>query len=100
IETGLLWDGRFSRATHLPYGPEGRAAWIQIEFNRPQVMQSMRLGLRQPGNVSLRPAYIGAELQCSTDGTHFHRIALTYDSADDAPAGLRPVQETVTFARV
>jgi len=69
-------------------------------FGHPQIVQSMILGLRQSESVSLEPVHIGAELQCSTDGSNFRRVATAYDTAEDTLAGVPPVQQTVTFAPV
>jgi hypothetical protein len=100
LDADLLWDGHFSRALRLPHGEEGEAAWILLDFGHPQIVQSMTLGLRQPESVSLGPVYIGAELQWSTDGSTFHRLATAYDTAEDTPGGIPPIQQTVTFAPV
>jgi hypothetical protein len=100
IDARLLWDGHFSRAIHLPYGKQGGAAWIQLDFGHPQIVKSMTLGLQQLERVSLGPKYIGAELQCSTNGSTFRPVAAAYDTSEDTLQSLSPVQQTVTFAPV
>ena len=100
IDASLLWDGRLSRGIHLPYGKNGEAAWLQVDFGRPQMVQSMILGLQQSDSAALERRHVGAELEWSADGSKFHRVARAYDTADDTPNGLPPIQQTVTFAPV
>lgn len=96
VEAALLWDGRFKRAVHLPYLKSGEPAWIQFDFGRPRAIQSMTLGLEEFDGIVLLPKQIGAELQASSDGKTFRRVAIAYDSGDFASA-MPPVEQTVTF---
>ena len=100
IESERLWDGDFTHSVHLPYGSKGKPAWIQVDFGRPRIVQSMSLGLLQSWEL-LDARHDGAELQASRDGVTFHTVATAYNTAEqslseDAP----PIEETVTFAPV
>jgi len=97
IDAELLWDGHLNRSVHLPSDPQLGAAWIRVDFGRPQTVQSMVLGLQQPESTVYRPPYTGAELQASDDGVNFNRVANAYDSTEYTTAGLPPAQQTVTF---
>jgi len=99
IDANALWDGDLARAIQVPYGEEGKPAWIQFDFGRPRTIQSMSLGLADFGRA-LGPRYFGAELDGSADGNTFNRVATVYDTADHSIAGIPPLQSTVTFPPV
>jgi alpha-L-rhamnosidase/Glycosyl hydrolases family 2, sugar binding domain len=100
LDGDVLWDGRFSRAVHLPYGKQGEPAWIQIDFRHPQIIQSMTLGLQEFEGASVLPKHVGAFLESSVDGVKFHRVATAYDTAEYTPQAMPPIAQTVTFPPV
>jgi hypothetical protein len=99
VDASLLWDGHFTQPIRLPYDKQGRPAWIEVDFGHPQTIQSMSLGLQKPGTLSGAPQ-VGAELESSEDGAHFRHVAVAYNTADDPPGIIPPLQETVTFSPV
>ena len=97
----ILWDGGYTRAVSLPAGTTGQPAWIQIDLGRRQRISSMSLGLQDFFNGDgFGPHYIGAALDASLDGVEFHPVTNAYDTADQTPQGIAPIQDTVTFEPV
>src|ERR1700733_11068830 len=97
LDPHLLWDGDLPTVVSLPSPGQGQAAWIQLDFGRPQSMQSMSLSLQdQPFGAEflLNPSQVAAELQCGEDGIEFHTVATV--RAQDVVG----VEQTVTFAPV
>jgi hypothetical protein len=99
LDASALWDGDFAHVVHLPFGKDGQAAWIQLDFDHPQAVQSWSLGLIEGWNPLTAP-HVGAELQVSIDGVEFHTIATSYNTTDQSMAGMPPIEQTVTFAPV
>lgn len=103
IDSGALWRDGFAQPVTLPFGELGQPAWIQFDFGRPVAASSLSLGLTKNAwyveNVDA-PPHAGAELQSSADGIAFQHVANLYDSTDDTPQGIPPIQSTMTFAPV
>ncbi|QQN74343.1 glycoside hydrolase [Croceicoccus sp. YJ47] len=97
LETGMMTDGRYSAATAVPIGPEGRAN-LTFDFGAPTVITAFELGLNAATGFGA-PPMPQAVLSVSADGRDFRTIA-------DLPgntAGLRTITfapETVRFARL
>jgi hypothetical protein len=89
IDASLLWDGDFTQAVGLPFGGQGKPAWIELDFGHPQTVQSMSLALQGKGDW-VEPSQVAAELQSSQDGSEYHTIATAHDTVD--------VEQTLTFA--
>jgi (4-O-methyl)-D-glucuronate---lignin esterase len=101
MDADILWDGDYTRAVTLPVAPSGQAAWIQVDLGRPRHIYSMSLGLQDFFNGNgFAPHYIGATLEASIDGAEFRPVADAYDTADQTPQGIAPIQETITFEPV
>jgi hypothetical protein len=87
IDANLLWDGDFTTGVSLPFGNNGQPAWIDLDFGRSQIIQSMTLALQ--GNTTFVPKHVSARLQASQDGVKYRTIVGVESSSD--------LQKTLTF---
>ncbi|WP_321474308.1 glycosyl hydrolase [uncultured Paludibaculum sp.] len=90
----MLSDGDLAKESELPLAPVGERAWIQFEFSQPQAIRGLTLVLhsagRNPfGDIS---SDTGLNLESSSDGTQFNRVA-------SIPVS-RSVANTISFAPV
>jgi hypothetical protein len=94
IDANRLWDGDFTTVINLPFGEQGKPAWIELDFGHPQTVQSMTLALQGKSGMEffIDPSLAAAELQASQDGSEFHTIATIPYSFD--------LEQTVTFVQV
>ena len=91
IEAKGLSDGDLAHAVALPYG-QGKTAWIQLAYSKPQRVQSVTLSVGRPPGIAPSDIATGAAvwLEASDDGQTFRRVV-------DVPRDGAP-QQTLAFA--
>jgi len=71
FDLAALTDGDLAASTLLPAAPVDAAAWVQIEFPRPQSVHGLTLFARRSDR---RGRYGDPELQASDDGKSFRSV--------------------------
>ena len=101
VDLKELTDGDLVKTALLPIAPVGEKAWIKYEFNQPQAIHAVTLGMAGGGGFFNRGAPVpDPELESSDDGVEFHTVAtLSPLRHGFAPGGDVP-ERTIAFPPV
>jgi hypothetical protein len=91
----MLTDGDLEKTIKIPIPEEGQDAWIQYEFDTPQMIRAITYAAKDPNRIQELISRIGAperSLEVSDDGQNYREVA-------KLPSGEAP-ENTVSFAPV
>jgi len=70
VDAAILSDGRHATAVDLPATTKDAPAWLRVDYDRPQTISAVTLGLKING-----ASLLSAHVEASDDGVNFREVA-------------------------